>query len=50
MRLIENWKLQKKKELAFFVRDIRGYRRVSIDGFIHFSWFFVSHGMRAVDI
>jgi hypothetical protein len=30
MGLAENWNLQKEKELAFFVRDIRGYRRIPI--------------------
>jgi len=34
MRLTGDWKLQKKKELTFFVRDIRDYRGISRDGFM----------------
>jgi len=33
MRLTGDWKLQ-KKDLTIFVRNVRGYRRISIDGFI----------------
>jgi hypothetical protein len=34
MRLTGDWKLQNKKELTIFVRDIRDYQRISIDGFM----------------